>query len=242
MLIFEDSALSAQRSAKVLVLLVCTVLLAVDAFCPGSWPRRGRRLPRLCPAQACAMRDGKVPSTSQVLPRADFTAGLLVTAAAAGVLAQPAPAVAGDAADKPAATRRRGSAPRFIDVSVDLGENLTLNVRQPFGLRNERSGEGGGDKQGTYVWPASADMARFLTSKSGRKIVQGRRVLELGAGTAVSGLAAALVGAETVCFTDGSLGVFAVRCLLTNPACLASCQWQCLPACAVLCSCRNGMV
>ena len=158
------------------------------------------------------MRDGKAPSTSQVLPRADFTAVLLITGAA-GVLAHAAP---GDAADKPAATRRR-SAPRFIDVSVDIGEDLVLNVRQPFGLRNEKSGECGGDKQGTYVWPASADMARFLTSKSGRKIVQGRRVLELGAGTAVSGLAAALVGAETVCFTDGSLGVFAVRCLLTNP-------------------------
>jgi hypothetical protein len=211
--LFSALAAAAAASAKVLVLFVCcTGLLAVDGFCPGSWPRRGRRLPRLCPAQACAMRDGKAPSTSQVLPRADFTAVLLITGAA-GVLAHPAP---GDAADKPAATRRR-SAPRFIDVSVDIGEDLVLNVRQPFGLRNEKSGEGGGDKQGTYVWPASADMARFLTSKSGRKIVQGRRVLELGAGTAVSGLAAALVGAERVCFTDGSLGVFAVRCLLTNP-------------------------
>ena len=180
-------------------LLACA---AVDAFCPGGVPtRRGGRLP----LQACAGRDAAAVPSTQTLPRADFTAGFLAAAAAAaGALARPARA----GADTPAAARQ--FAPRFIDVSVDLGRDLVLNVRQPFGLNKERS-EGGGDRQGTYVWPASADLAKFLTSEQGRRLVQGRRVLELGAGTAVSGLAAALAGAESVVFTDGSQGVFCAR-------------------------------
>ena len=105
--------------------------------------------------------------------------------------------------------RIRSAAPKFIDVAVDLGlgDGMILNVRQPYGLPKETTqGKGGGDRQGTYVWPASTDLGRFLTSEKGRMLVQGRRVVELGAGTSIAGLSAALAGAEQIVFTDGSQG------------------------------------
>ena len=125
---------------------------------------------------------------------------------AAGTLLFPACAPA------PAAAAARGTVPKFIDVAVDLGQAGILNVRQPYGLPPESKAdrEGGGDRQGTYVWPASTDLAKFLVSENGRKVVRGKRVVELGAGTAISGLAASIAGAACVAFTDGSPEVLEV--------------------------------
>lgn len=104
--------------------------------------------------------------------------------------------------------------PQFIDVAVDLGlgADKVLNVRQPYGLprASAEDRKGGGDRQGTYVWPASTDLGKFLVSDAGRLLVRRKRVVELGAGTAISGLAASLGGAALVVFTDGSEEVLAV--------------------------------
>eukprot|EP00961_Rhodomonas_salina_P160731 2164181-Rhodomonas_salina.2 len=126
-------------------------------------------------------------------------------------LQQGAAMVTSAAALMPAVRSEAAVMPEYIDVAVDLGlgDDMVLNVRQPFGLpkQSKADSEGGGDRQGTYVWPASTDLAKFLVSESGRKLVRGKRVVELGAGTGISGLAASIMGASQVAFTDGSLEV-----------------------------------
>ena len=52
--------------------------------------------------------------------------------------------------------------------------------------------------EGQKLWPASVAFARMLTGS----MVKGRRVIELGAGLGVVGVAAALAGAEKVTLTD----------------------------------------
>ena len=106
----------------------------------------------------------------------------------------------------------RGATSRNIDIAIQLEEDLVFQISQPFGTtasptsttEEEDDGIDGGDRQGTYVWPASVDLAKYLTSRSGRDLIEGRQVVELGAGTGVAGLAASVSGAEGVMLTDGS--------------------------------------
>lgn len=53
---------------------------------------------------------------------------------------------------------------------------------------------------GEYVWPAGIIMCNFL--KRNPDVVKGKRVLELGSGTGITGLYAARLGAEHVTLTD----------------------------------------
>lgn len=99
---------------------------------------------------------------------------------------------------------------KFIDVEVDLGGGLILTIRQPFAddTGAEKVASDGGDRQGTYVWPAGSDLAKFLLSDVGRGLVSGKRVVELGAGTAIAGLAASVAGASATYLTDGMTGMY----------------------------------
>lgn len=58
----------------------------------------------------------------------------------------------------------------------------------------------GKEYYGEYVWPASLVMCDFL--KRNTEIIKGKRVLELGAGTGMSGLYAAKLGASHVTLSD----------------------------------------
>jgi predicted nicotinamide N-methyase len=58
----------------------------------------------------------------------------------------------------------------------------------------------GNEFYGEYVWPAGIAMCEFL--KRNPKLVEGKRVLELGSGTGIAGLYAAKLGAEHVTLTD----------------------------------------
>ena len=153
------------------------------------------------PGTACSLHD---TTSAYTHTRSLFLRRTVFTIAAGA--ARPAGCVA--------AAPMQSRAPKFIDVAIDLGlgDDKILNVHQPYGLPKEskEDREGGGDRQGTYVWPASTDLAKFLVSEPGRKIVRSKRVVELGAGTAISGLAAALAGATWVAFTDGSPEVLQV--------------------------------
>lgn len=68
-----------------------------------------------------------------------------------------------------------------------------------------------GEIEGTYgtgatVWPASIVLVKYL-ERHAQKLVQGKRVIDLGAGTGISSLAAAIFGATEVVCTDGEESV-----------------------------------
>jgi predicted nicotinamide N-methyase len=210
-------AMGGLRSAARLCLLVMWCVVLVDGFCDSSVRTLSMAVDGACNRAAichgpsarkaeCTSRDWHTSEevrdntcTRSVFNRATVGAFTL----AAGTLLFPACAPASAA---------RGKVPKFIDVAVDLGQAGILNVRQPYGLPPESKAdrEGGGDRQGTYVWPASTDLAKFLVSDQGKWVVRGKRVVELGAGTAISGLAASIAGATCVAFTDGSPEVLEV--------------------------------
>ena len=54
---------------------------------------------------------------------------------------------------------------------------------------------------GNQVWPSGSLLAELLLERP--ELVRGKRVVELGAGCGVAGLAAALAGASEVLCTDG---------------------------------------
>ena len=111
---------------------------------------------------------------------------------------------------------------QYIQLNVDIDKRTSFEILQPFGKKpaskegeeeeedDDGSSIGGGDRQGTYLWPASTDLAKFLLSPEGADVVRGRRVVELGAGTGIAGLAAAAAGASAVTLTDGSREVLGV--------------------------------
>ena len=49
------------------------------------------------------------------------------------------------------------------------------------------------------LWPASVGLAEFLVQSVGPSALAGKRILELGCGTALVGIVAAQLGAEVVC-------------------------------------------
>merc|ERR1719498_1199726 len=73
------------------------------------------------------------------------------------------------------------SAPKFTDLNLGEGKHVKVVSAWP-------------------VWPSSLALAKLITSAP--SIVRGKRVLELGCGLGVIGLAAAHAGASEVLFTD----------------------------------------
>eukprot|EP01064_Diplonema_japonicum_P036550 TRINITY_DN823_c5_g1_i1.p1 TRINITY_DN823_c5_g1~~TRINITY_DN823_c5_g1_i1.p1 ORF type:complete len:216 (+),score=35.60 TRINITY_DN823_c5_g1_i1:53-700(+) len=58
----------------------------------------------------------------------------------------------------------------------------------------------GADPTARWVWDAATPFAEWLCEN--KKCVEGKRVVEIGAGTGLVGIAAALLGAESVVLTD----------------------------------------
>lgn len=106
----------------------------------------------------------------------------------------------------------KGSAPRL--TAVDLGGGKKVAVMLPGETAGEELsevelmlGDNGVLQQfghlygaGDVVWPASVALARMLAHVP--SLTAGKRVLELGCGLAVSGLASATAGAASVLLTD----------------------------------------
>mmetsp|Transcript_6493 Transcript_6493/g.8254 ORF Transcript_6493/g.8254 Transcript_6493/m.8254 type:complete len:313 (-) Transcript_6493:524-1462(-) len=86
---------------------------------------------------------------------------------------------------------------REFDVDLHHGgftiSGLPLKIQE-----RANSGEG----TGLIVWDGSIVLAKFLEHNFAFPQLQGKKVLELGAGTGLVGLAAAFLGAENVFLTD----------------------------------------
>ncbi|KAK9842450.1 hypothetical protein WJX81_000737 [Elliptochloris bilobata] len=75
---------------------------------------------------------------------------------------------------------------------VPIAEGLVLTVIEHSELA---------DCAGAVVWDAALVLIHFLAKGTGRNLLRGKRVLDLGAGTGAAGLAAGLLGAR-VLLTD----------------------------------------
>ena len=60
-----------------------------------------------------------------------------------------------------------------------------------------------GDPYGAVLWPASLTIASYLLEDDDDDLLRGKRVLELGAGTGLISIAAALQGEAQSIFGDG---------------------------------------
>jgi predicted nicotinamide N-methyase len=71
----------------------------------------------------------------------------------------------------------------------------------------------GGETLGTggVIWDSGITLARFLEKEDGVRVA-GKRVIELGSGTGLAGLAAAACGADSVLLTD----MFGMKLLESN--------------------------
>lgn len=86
-----------------------------------------------------------------------------------------------------------------------------------------QAGDGRVDEMrtGGSVWQAGEVLARLLMSPEYAPVVAGRRVLDLGCGTGVVGLAAAALGAAEVCLTDAGALALAEHNIRANAWALA---------------------
>ena len=85
-------------------------------------------------------------------------------------------------------------------------ESIHFSVRQV--QRGEVEGKYG---TGATVWPASMVLLKFL-ERHATRLVRGKRVADLGAGTGVTSIAAAHLGAKEVVCTDGEPNVVRLSC------------------------------
>ena len=87
-------------------------------------------------------------------------------------------------------------------VAEVAGRSITVfesHALEPVGARG--GANTGGDLTGLRLWEAAPVLIDYLQRHSER-LIKGRRVLELGAGTGAVGISAAVLGAEHVVLTD----------------------------------------
>ena len=84
----------------------------------------------------------------------------------------------------------------YVEHSYELGDGARQTCLCLEGASTDH------DLTGQVVWPVSVALARFVAARLDS--VKGRRVVEVGAGTALAGLAAARSDAVSVVLTDGS--------------------------------------
>jgi predicted nicotinamide N-methyase len=94
--------------------------------------------------------------------------------------------------------RNRYSQVEFYPVTVD---GVNFSVRQV--QRGELEGTYG---TGATVWPASVVLLKYL-EKHADKLLRNKRIVDLGSGTGITAIAAALLGAKEVVCTDGEPNV-----------------------------------
>ena len=97
--------------------------------------------------------------------------------------------------------RNRHSQEEHYPVSLQQPSTQHFSVRQV--QRGELEGKYG---TGATVWPASMVLIKYL-ERHAEAFVQGKRVVDLGAGTGVTSIAAAYFGAKRVVCTDGEPNV-----------------------------------
>jgi len=100
---------------------------------------------------------------------------------------------------------------RDIDFEVDHQKKpLRLSLIQGFAaLKGKKPAAGGGDRTGTYTWPGGIELSTNVLNHNIID-VRGKRVLDIGTGTGVVGLAAVFAGASEVALTDGAVEVLQI--------------------------------
>lgn len=86
----------------------------------------------------------------------------------------------------------------------------------------------GNEDTGLSVWDGAVVMAKWLERRdcAGTPLVRGRRVLELGCGTGLGGLAALVLGAQHVALTDLEYALPAVRANVARNDDAAAGSWR----------------
>jgi len=114
----------------------------------------------------------------------------------------------------------KGLVQDFVEAAVDLPSRPEepISILQPFGILKSEDAkivkEGdAGDRTGQYMWPGGIDLARGASTGKLRMSedesiksvsIEGKRVLELGCGTGIVGISAAIGGASSVLLTDAN--------------------------------------
>ena len=89
--------------------------------------------------------------------------------------------------------------PDTHDITNDSVSEKKLKVEVT--VKQRQCGEQDGTGTGAVVWNAAHCLSSYMCSKGVEK-VKGRRVVDLGTGTGLTGIVAVKLGAEEVCFTD----------------------------------------
>jgi predicted nicotinamide N-methyase len=98
--------------------------------------------------------------------------------------------------------RNRYSQNEFYPIEI-AGASASASASHHFSVLQVQRGE----LEGTYgtgatVWPAAVVMIKYLERHS-ESLLQGKKVIDLGSGTGVTSIAAAILGARHVICTDG---------------------------------------
>ena len=79
--------------------------------------------------------------------------------------------------------------------TIELAKGVSLSLASELEIAAD-----GADGTAGFIWGAGKRLAELIASQ--KALVEGKRVLELGSGSGVVGIAAATMGAEAVCLTD----------------------------------------
>jgi predicted nicotinamide N-methyase len=99
--------------------------------------------------------------------------------------------------------RNRHSQDQYYPIQI-LNQNFTVQQIQ----RGEIEGTYG---TGATVWPAALVLIKYL-ERHASTLVKGRHVIDLGSGTGVTSIAAAVLGAALVVCTDGEVSLVPLEC------------------------------
>lgn len=99
--------------------------------------------------------------------------------------------------------RQAHSKDEFYPLALESGAELRL--------RQLQAGEMTGLGTGATVWPAAHVLAKYLERRYGEDGMKGLRVVDLGSGTGVAGIAAAALGAAESFLTDQEQLLFLMR-------------------------------
>lgn len=107
--------------------------------------------------------------------------------------------------------RKTSALPKYLERTLNFAAGKrSMTLYQGFAVNKGKSpARDGGDRTGTYTWSGGIELASLLLKRSPVDVA-GKRVIDLGTGTGVTGIAAVWAGAKEVAMTDGATEVLEV--------------------------------